>query len=211
MHQRIPRLFEGKTVAILATGPSLRREDVQAVRAHGLPAVAINDAYRLAPWADVLYACDGAWWEAHDYVRGFAGQRWTQDRGTPTPWDYHAGLEGLNIVDSVPGGEVSDDPARIFDGSNSGFQALQFVWLAGARRAILLGYDMHRTRGRAHFFGEHPAGLKRGANYGHFGAIMDAAAPAFLQRLEVWNASRETALQGFPRVGLAELWKLTKI
>jgi len=41
--------------------------------------LAINDAYRLAPWADWLYACDDRWWRFHHeaVAAGFQGECWT--------------------------------------------------------------------------------------------------------------------------------------
>ena len=49
--------WAGDTCCILATGPSLT--PAQAEYAKGKARViAVNDAWRLAPWADILYACD---------------------------------------------------------------------------------------------------------------------------------------------------------
>jgi hypothetical protein len=50
----VPLLCPGGTVAILASGPSLVREDIDAVLAAGATTVAINDAIRLAPDAAVF-------------------------------------------------------------------------------------------------------------------------------------------------------------
>ncbi len=164
----------------------------------------MNDAYRLLPDADLLYSCDGKWWGAHDGVRQFAGDRWTQSTNRGLEW---AARFGLRVVDSVPGDRPSDDPARITQGSNSGFQAVNFAALAGARRIILLGFDMNSPGGRKHFFGDHVGATLNVAPAFHlFIRAFNAAAPVYQSRgIEVLNASRATALGCFPRVPLERL------
>ena len=49
-------IFKGCTVAIIAGGPSLTQNQVNMVE--GFPTIAVNDAYKLAPWANILYGCD---------------------------------------------------------------------------------------------------------------------------------------------------------
>ena len=65
-----PRLWPGETLACLGVGPSLTAAQVAALRGK-TRSIAINDAWRLAPWADVLYACDGRWWRKHKGVPAF--------------------------------------------------------------------------------------------------------------------------------------------
>jgi len=74
----------------------------------------------------------------------------------------------------------------------------------GAKRVILVGYDMQRTNGMSHWHGDHPKGL------GNAGKI--AEWPAEFERMakknpgiEIVNCSRETALTCFPRRGLEEM------
>ena len=50
----VPRIWEGKTVTVLAGGPSLTELVVDAVCTSGCPSIAVNTSYRRAPWADVL-------------------------------------------------------------------------------------------------------------------------------------------------------------
>src|SRR5512139_1237105 len=58
---------------VAASGPSLTPKVADACK--GFHVVAVNDAYRLFPDADVLYACDPKWWDVHKGVRKFAGER----------------------------------------------------------------------------------------------------------------------------------------
>jgi hypothetical protein len=69
----VPPEWVGETAAILASGPSLTREQCEAVRGKA-KVIAVNnqaidtdcDGVRvpaMAPWADVLYAADAKWWQ----------------------------------------------------------------------------------------------------------------------------------------------------
>jgi hypothetical protein len=65
-----PELWPGSAFVIVAGGPSLTPEQVAAC--HGrtmfgskVRMIVVNDGYRIAPWADVLYFCDCKWWKWH--------------------------------------------------------------------------------------------------------------------------------------------------
>ena len=49
--------WAGDTCCILATGPSLTPDQAEYAKGKAR-VIAVNDAWRLAPWADILYACD---------------------------------------------------------------------------------------------------------------------------------------------------------
>lgn len=193
----------------MATGPSLTASDASALAnrrnspADDFRVVAVSDAYRLLPEADLLYSCDERWWSAHAGVPGFAGERWTQSK--------NRGLEcaarfGLRVVDSEATSVPSDDPARIAQGSNSGFQAVNLAALAGARRIILVGFDMSSPAGRKHFFGDHAGAMNVPPAFSLFIRAFNDAAPVYAARgVEIINASRSTALSCFPRQTLEKV------
>jgi hypothetical protein len=150
----IPRLWPGSTVAILAPGPSLSQEVADAVRAKGLPTIAITSAGKLAPWADMLYAADGDFWTFSPWAREFAGMKVgmcqvpgvleiaISRRTTARGEDRHNGFD--------------PDPSALRTGGNSGYQALSIAVHAGASRVLLFGFDMQGT----HFHGAHPQPLR---------------------------------------------------
>src|SRR6185369_4136037 len=86
-------------VVIVASGPSLKIDDCDLVRqwpeAVGGRCIVINPSYQRAPWADVLYACDGHWWAGHvtQVRQTFHGEQWTQDEAAAKSY-------GLNFVKS---------------------------------------------------------------------------------------------------------------
>jgi hypothetical protein len=145
-------MWEGRTVAILASGPSMSQAVADKIRASKLPTIVINDTHRLAPWADALYACDSMWWLYHaQSALKFAGLKITQDTCVPFPQ--------VLCVPSNGADGFEPDPSRIRTGHNSGYQALHIAIHAGACRVLLCGFDM-RVRGlHTHWFGNHPPQL----------------------------------------------------
>lgn len=140
----VPRMWEGRTVAVMASGPSMSQEVADRVRAAGLPAIVVNDTYRLAPWADILYAADRRWWEANpEAVTEFAG----------TKLVAQSGLAFSDVILIQRSGNRGFDarPQFIRTGGNSGYAAVHIALHTGAARVLLLGFDMHGK----HWFGSH--------------------------------------------------------
>lgn len=125
------------TWAVLATGPSMSQAVTDLVRGR-CQVVSVSDAYRLAPWADVLVSCDKAWWDEHPDALDFKGAKY----GCMP--EFHA----------VSGVERFKAPS----GSNSGLLGLMVAVSLGATKVLLCGVDMHSPG--EHFFGKHPAPLK---------------------------------------------------
>lgn len=197
----VPRLWPDSTIVCLATGPSLTAEDANRARRLG-PVIAINDAYRVAPWADVLYACDAAWWREHvKRLRDFRGLRFSVEanaRGCDATVLKITGMHGLD-----------HNPTGLRSGRNSGYQAINLAVHLGASRIVLLGYDCQRTLNQAHFFGEHPKALRRTTDE-RFRQWREELFPTLVPALaacgvEIINASRRTGLDCFPRRRLEDV------
>lgn len=62
----IEPIWQGQTVVIMASGPSLTLEQVRRVAIAKLKdrcrVIAVNDAIFIAWWADWLHAYDSRWW-----------------------------------------------------------------------------------------------------------------------------------------------------
>lgn len=164
--------------------------------------ICVNDAFRLAPWAEALYACDFAWWYVHhEATRDFQGEKLTTDRRAAERF-------GVTLLRGEHRDGLSTDPAFIHFNKNSGAQALNIATLAGARRLLLVGFDM----GGTHFFGDHPKPLRRDTPFaeliGKFGPIRAQLAGSLAARCVV--VGLESRLRSFPKVatvaeGLAAL------
>jgi hypothetical protein len=143
-----------RTIVVLGCGPSLNQEDVNYCIGKA-DVIAVNDAWRLAPWADWLYAADVQWWKVHHAAvkADFRGESWTQSKEA-------ADAYGLRYMESREGAGLSRDSHFVFQGSNSGHQAIGLAYHLGAHRIVLLGFDMCADReGRPHFHGSHPRPL----------------------------------------------------
>jgi len=180
--------WEGCTVVCMASGPSLNRSDVERVKAwrdaaDHRRAVVTNTTFKLAPWADVLYAMDAAWWRMyhHEVAKVFKGERYTTARN------------------SAPGAQ------RIINnlGGNSGAGAIGLAEYFGARRMILLGFDCQYTGGKRHWHGDHPDGLGNCVSLPNFPRHFDQLARR-LKHCEIINASRATAIEEWPTMPLEQ-------
>lgn len=151
--------------------------------------IAINTTFRLAPWADHVYACDDRWWKKyHDDVRRCCiGKLWTYYDATADAFD-------LNKADIPPGKT----------GGNSGNQAARLAITGlGADRVILLGYDMKG----GHWHGDHPQGWPNPneGNFKHWIVHLGRLRREFPD-VEFLNATRDTAIphETIPRVTLED-------
>lgn len=190
----------GQTVCVIASGPSLTEADCDVIAGTDWPTIVINNSWRLARFADVLYACDEAWWKVHfaQVTQEFAGERWTQDFNA-------ANRFGLHRVGSRNSPGLGKD-GIIHQGGNSGYQAINLAWLWGASRVLLLGLDCKSgANQKAHWFGQHEGPLSRHQNYPlwleHFPRLAEDLAA---EGVEVFNLSPDTALTCFPRITLDE-------
>lgn len=190
----IPRLFDGETVVCIASGESLTRADCELCRE--LKTVIVSDVYKLAPFASVLYSADLDWWKLHNGVPDFAGIKVTHDPVAARRF----GCRQILVKSAEAGAElkgVSLNPEFVHSGGNSGFQAFNLAVLFGAKRILLLGYDMQGS----HFFGEHPGALRKTQDYSTW-LRRFATVPPMLRDVEVINCTRATALKCFPQATL---------
>ena len=188
-----PRMWPGETVAILGGGTSLTREDVESLRGR-CRVIAINDAYLLAPFADVLYFCDERWFNWHKgrpEFKAFTGLRVTLDNeALPAHSLHNMGTDGLQLC-----------PSGLATGRNGGIQAINLAFHFGVGTILLLGFDMRP----GHWHGGHPAPTREQV----YQESMLPKFPAVAQALEragvtVINCTPGSALDVWPRMRLAD-------
>lgn len=193
---KLARLWPDSTVVCIGGGPSLTTADVDYVRGKA-KVIAINNAYQLAPWADVLYACDGRWWRLHyPQVQHLPALKLSlQVAGDRKP------AEVLCLRKTRRGG-LETDPSGLAHGHNSGYQSINAAYHLGARRILLLGYDMRLgTGGQSHWHGEHP--WRMHPSFNTWIALYHTLAKPLTERgIEVLNCSRVTHLDAFPKADL---------
>lgn len=95
---------------------------------------------------------------------------------------------------------------EINHGMNSGYQAINLAYHFGVSRILLIGYDMQRTGGQAHWHGDHPKGLTNAEGLNKWAARFPKLAEDLAKEgVEVINCSRETALRCFSRARLEDV------
>lgn len=205
---------ERRTALVIATGPTAIEsldvaEDEWQDGWERYPTIAVNNAWRIAPRAQLCYAADEKWWRHVDRLSGsthhsilsthFAGVGCTS---SPSRFndliqfriDYAAALSA-ELGSLAAGGPMG----------NSGAQAINLAWQLGANRLLLIGFDMHASKdGRQHYFGNHPPGLHITMPFERFIKGMGPLA-AELHRAgaDVVNCSPGSALPYWPRSTLA--------
>jgi len=122
------------TWIILATGQSLNQQDVDYVKGKGV-VVAVSDAYKLAPWADMLVSHDTNWWRHHPEALNFEKPKYCYQT-----------FNGTKML----------RPEGAPTACNSGLYSMFIAKKYGATKIILLGFDMHGT----HYFGLHDHGKR---------------------------------------------------
>lgn len=194
----VPRLCPRGTVVCLAGGPSLSVADVEYCRsraAHHRPfaSIAVNNAYRLAPWADVLYAADRKWWTWHHGVPEFQGLKFALEPGADV-WP------GVTVLKDTGYDGLELEAGGLRSGGNSGYQALGLAVHLGAARVLLFGYDMTLgPHGETHWHEPHPDGGVRFNPERWVPNFQTLVAPLNALGVEVINCSRRTMLTCFPQ------------
>jgi len=153
----------------------------------------------MAQWADVLYACDGPWWDEYieEVRRSFPGDCWTQDLDSSNRYK-------LSYVAARKGPGLGKEKI-IHTGENGGYQAMNLAYLLGASKIILLGMDMQKTGNKCHWHGEYPSPLNRHSPYNKWVKNFDSLARDLYDAgVEVINATRTSALNCFKKVNLED-------
>ena len=174
--------WRGRTVVCIASGPSLTPEDCERVRRAGHPTIVINTSFRLAPWADVLFAHDTRWWANYtkEVDKVFKGRKMALT--------YSKGVERLATQPWYNGQ------------GNSGACAIAIAVAGKAAKIVLLGYDCKKQGDQVHWHGNHPAGMSNALTIDAWPKqFARAALIAKKAGIPVVNASRDTALDCFSR------------
>lgn len=198
MNPTVPKIWTGDTAAILAGGPSLTQADVDACRGRAR-VIAIKNAIELAPWADVLYACDSKWWKAWPETVSFEGPKYGLER--------IRGRQDVTVLRQGAKDGLEADPTALATGQNSGYQAINLAVHLGAARILLLGYDMRpASSGQHRWHGTHR--YHRGTIVPpyqdflrHFQTLI---APLKALGVAVLNCTPDSAIDVFPRASLQE-------
>jgi len=201
--------WTGECVAIVGAGPSAKKAGVETLRDR-IHVIAINESFKLCPWAEILYGCDKAWWDHHRGLPDFAGLRLCHDG---TACQYYKGLQRI-WIDNPAGDELLfDRPTYLGAGGTSAFQAMNLALQFGATGILLVGVDCTLEHGE-HWFGRYPSPMNNPAqsNVVRWKKAFDGAAYGLRKRgIDVVNCSPISALVNYPKMTIPEAlarWQL---
>ncbi|WP_376993378.1 hypothetical protein [Azospirillum himalayense] len=187
----------GQDVYAIGGGPSLRGFDFGRLR--GRRVIACNAAGYSLPWADVLLFHDNSFFETNrPLIDGWPGLAVTASRAAKAASDRLLRVELVERPDFTVGQPV------LKLGASSGHTAVSLAIAMGARRVVLLGYDMRKVDGVTHWHDRYTV-----ADDPYSGVFRDGwrgfNVAALAVGVEVLNATPGSALDEFRRVNIDDI------
>lgn len=194
-----------RPVYIVGGGPSLKpySQKLWLLYQKGI-ILAVNDSHYHCYFPDAIFSLDQTWLEKNlDCIPDFGGPVFVAaDDGNPRVEcsnltylyrKYRAGLSDKSFL--------SEDPGVITNGMNSGYGALNFAYLKGAKLIYLLGFDFKDLAGQTHFHGGYAWHNRVNSNqlYPHWAkAFEDTILQLKAHNVQVFNCSPDSLLTVFP-------------
>lgn len=194
--------WKGETITIVAAGPSAPDVNLDAGIGH-TKFVAINNSWKLCPWADAIYAADYEWW-VHNRQHVPKDKR-LKICVDPRILAYNWGVTYLQC-EKPDDNLLLSSPGVVGWGGNSGFNCLNWVAQLSPSKIIFVGFDMTREFGM-HWHQAHGAGLSNPTNHNIFRwrrAVDRAAKPLREAGISVLNCSPISRLINYPRMRFEE-------
>lgn len=157
----IPYALHGKTAFILGGGPSLNLVDLSIFVSGKYCVIGCNDAYLLGSWLSFCIFGDLAWFYAHSENLKASGIP------TVTIRKELCNNPAVYVTKMIPFGWSCNPSVMAWNG-NTGALAVNFAYLLGAGRVVLLGFDMQMKDKESNW---HPP----------FGKASETAYPRFLR------------------------------
>ena len=226
---QVPRLWEEGDVWIIGGGPSVPRQFnipkkifQSVVRGtspsvyapymsalHDKHVIGVNVAYLLGDWIDFVFFGDKGFLLTHqEALSKFQGLKIScHPRTNEMKW-----VKFLARDKQHPSG-ITSNPMKVSWNGNSGAAAISVAAHTGARRIILLGFDMklsegnnqhwHNIYGRGTHFDQRR--LKKLPFHRHLRGFPPIAKDAKRMGIEIINASPDSAIECFRKVHINEL------
>jgi hypothetical protein len=171
---------------------------------HSKNVIGTNISFMLGEWISVLYFCDARFYRTHfDQISAFRNLKVTcvnhLDREL---LPYSTNVKRLKR-DYKPG--LSNRPEFICWNNNSGGAAINFATLAGAKRILLLGFDMKAQDKKTHWHNAYKTPTLNATFRNFLKRYPVIADDARRIGVEILNVNPDSALDAFPKVSLKDV------
>ncbi len=197
-YSTVPKLFPNETIFIIGGGPSLADFDFRTLT--GKKTIAINKALLYCTNPDIVYWTDSRFYTWYkNEVDSYKGLKFALRAGS----QYTADIKVLRK--GKPYG-LEIDPQTLAHGFNSGYAAINLAYHLGAKKIVLLGFDMAQDGNQSHFHDGYPTRSTGDKMY------IEKFIPGFSHLREelkgtgvkVLNASPNSRLKTFTKITLSE-------
>lgn len=190
-----PRDWEGRTVAVVASGCSVLEFDF--ARIAGMPVIAVKDGYKLVPEADVLMVGDHRYVFRNPDFSDYKGPLilYTDPKPLPDSWKQD---DRIRFIPKVMGGGLSQNPRELRGTFTTTALAINLAVLRGAKRILLIGVDGHAgPNNERHFTGflSEDWHMRYGRQKWGLGRLPRDLKPL---GVEVFNLNKRSSIKTFP-------------
>ncbi len=204
----IPRVFEDQTVFVIGGGPSIKHTNLKLVKDRNV--LGCNDAFRLGTWVDWIIFADKRWWVwNHEEL-----EKWpNRDHAlclVPQLMDAREAYPWLKFVrrDEARFG-LSVEQDTICWNRGCGGAAINAAYLLGARRIVLLGFDMRVVENKHNWHDYHQKEERPKIYQNSMMPFLKPMSDAMkVTGLEIVNCTPGSALNLFPERRLEEILEL---
>lgn len=191
---KVDPIWSGETVYIIGGGPSLKGFNWS--RLHGKRTIAINKAIITYPNADVMYWTDSRVYRWYtNEINKFKGLKFTI-----RPWPEYT--NDVKVLRKGIKFGLEEPRDRLAHGNNSGYAAINLAYHLGAKKIILLGYDMKNDGVTGHFHDGYPVPITSDKIYrNQFLPGFEVLAERLKEKkIQIFNASPISNIKCFPMI-----------
>ena len=190
-----PRMWPGATVYVIGGGPSLKNLDLDFTR--NRRTIVTNNAYKLAPWAEILFFMDHKWYQQHaGWLELFTGIKVHIADGSKNNHKLKWMQRGSKTM-------LSHQRNIINHGNNSGYCAVHLAYLLGAAKIILVGFDMKLVDNEQNFHNDHQRKMRDNIYEAEYIPVFDTIRqPLQKKGVTLLNMTENSGLKNIPFISL---------
>ncbi len=208
---RVPKIWNESTAYIIGGGPSVLSTNLDLIKSKRV--IGCNDAYSFGNWVDICYFGDWYWFikhwrkevtredgSTHPGLKAFTGLRISNNKQITYPH-----LPGIKILRRFGDGLITIPGAIAWNG-NTGASAINLAVNLGAKRIVLIGFDMAFKDGKSNWHEPLKKEPDPDCYEKRFMPNMNSMIKPLKQlNIEVLNATPGSKLDIFPMVKLEDV------